>query len=101
MGESPVDHMRSLAGAGLCVVSTKSSRLTVSYTRRRLVQTAVWAMEEVKKVGRSLAQFYCASVIVHDAKNLRLCKRFFESGCRPLPLDQKFDADSWELSTTA
>jgi len=99
--ESPIDHMRSLAGAGLCVVSPKSSQRHVSRTRRRMLQTAVWAMEEVKKVGRSFRQFYCASVIVQDAKDLKLCKRFFESGCKPLPLDQKFTADRCEVSTTA
>jgi len=100
--ESPVEHMRSLAGAGLCVVSPKQSRAETTSLQRKALQTAIWGLEEIRKVGRSLIQFYCASVIVNDAKQLRLCKRFFDSGCKPLPLDQKFSTDTFsDLSTTA
>merc|ERR1712232_819807 len=71
--ESPVDHMRSLAGGGLCVVSTKADRSQLGRFRRSSLQSALWLSEEAKKVWRSVVQFYCASVIVNDAKQLRLC----------------------------
>jgi len=100
--ESPVEHMRSLAGAGLCVVSLKETRTDTTWLRRRALQSTIWTLEELRKVGRSLTQFYCASVIVKHAKQLMLCRRFFESGCKPLPLDQKFNASpSSDHSTTA
>jgi hypothetical protein len=88
--ESPVEHTRSLPGAGLCVVSRREA--VVGRLPRSLLQSSLWALEQFRTVGQSLVQFRCSVAIVRDAKRLKLCKRFFEGGQKLLPMNQVFDS---------
>jgi hypothetical protein len=87
--ETPVVHSRSTPGAGPCVISRKG--VMISSGARRAMQIALWAREELRTVMLTLVQFRCSSVIVGEAKSLRLCARFFDGGQKPLSPDQDFD----------
>lgn len=87
---SPVEHSRSLPGRGLAAVSPKGEYNRLRGAFRCSLMVGLWTLDEAENATRSVRQFACSFGIVSDAKRLRLCQRYFESGQRPLPMNQQF-----------